>query len=231
MLRFETHWHFPLPDAGLFEAIGLFSELKPFFTEESHKLPTDSAPTGFRLPFTIGPNFIQLPPYLGGQLIGTERGLPQWSVWKSLANLLNGLKTGDPQDLLAALPVEARIGEVGVDLGPFSANAGVAVTTPSEFRTAIVQGKVRTDPGKRFGERLSALGTGPDKQIAALLPKAGDRQPDENGLIILLLTEFGIRDVVSLQAAFGLAAVGSKGFGTGVRLAGEIVKTLRMAVQ
>jgi uncharacterized protein YdeI (YjbR/CyaY-like superfamily) len=231
MLRFETHWHFPLPDAGLFEAIGLFSELKPFFTEESHKLSADSAPTGFRLPFTIGPNFIQLPPYLGGQLIGTERGLPQWSVWKSLANLLNGLKTGDPQDLLAALPVEARIGEVGVDLGPFSANAGVAVTTPSEFRTAIVQGKVRTDPGKRFGERLSALGTGPDKQIAALLPKAGDRQPDENVLIILLLTEFGIDDVVSLQAAFGLAAVGSKGFGTGVRLAGEIGKTLRMAVQ
>jgi len=231
MLRFETHWHFPLPDVGLFEAIGLFSELKDFFTRESYKLSPDSPPTGFKLPFTIGPNYIQLPPYLGGKVIGTEQGLPQWSVWKSLANLLNGLKTGDPQDLLSALPVEARIGEVGVDLGPFSANAGVAVTTPGEFRTAIVQGKVRTEPGKRFGERLRALGTGPDKQIAALLPKAGDRQPDENGLIILLLTDFGIPDVVTLQVAFGLAAIGSKGFGTGVRLAGVIGKTLRMAVQ
>lgn len=231
MLRLETHWHFPLPDAGLFAALDLFSELKRFFTEKSRKLTPDCAPPGFKLPFRIGPNFIQLPPYLGGRLIGSEHGLPQWSVWKSLAHLLNGLKTGDPQDLLAALPVEARVGEAGVDFGPFSANAGVAVTTPSEFRTAIVQGKVRTDPGKRFAGRLSALGTDPGNQIAALLPGAGDRQPDENGLIILLLTEFGIHGVVSLQAAFGLAAIGPKGFGTGVRLAGEIGKTLRMAVQ
>lgn len=231
MLRFETHWHFPLPDVGVFEAIGLFSQLKRFFTEESYKLPPGSPPKGFELPFTIGPNYIQLPPYLGGKVIGTEQGLPQWSVWRSLANLLNGLKTGDLQDFLSALPLEARIGEVGVDFGPLGARAGVAVTTPREFRTAIIQGKVRTDPGKRFGERLRALGTGPDKQISALLPKAGDRQPDENGLIILLLSDFGIPEVVTLQVAFGLAAIGSKGFGTGVQLAGVIGKTLRMAIQ
>ncbi len=231
MLQFESHWHFPLPEVGLFGALDLFKQLKRYFCEEGYRLPIDAPPEGFKLPFTIGPNYLRLPPYLGGKQIGSDQPLPEWSVWSSLASLLNGLKTGSPSDFLQALPVEARVGAVTVDLGPFSASAGAAVTTPSEFQSAILAGKVRTAAGKDFGERLRTLGAGPEKQLAALLPKRDGQKTAADGLIILLLGEFGIAEVVSLQASFGLAAIGSKGFGTGVRLAGSIGETLRIAIQ
>ncbi len=231
MLQFESHWHFPLPEVGLFGALDLFSQLKDFFCEKDVRLSPDAPPEGFRLPFTIGPNYLRLPPYLGGKMIGSDQPLPEWSVWSSLASLLNGLKTGRPRDFLQALPVEARIGSVAVDLGPFSASAGAAVTTPHEFQTAILGGQARTEAGQAFGERLQAWGAGPEQQLMTLLPKRNEQPTAADGLIILLLAEFAVSGVAALQASFGLAAIGSKGFGTGVRLAGSIGEAFRVAIQ
>ncbi|MDR4459786.1 MAG: hypothetical protein MRJ67_04585 [Nitrospirales bacterium] len=234
MLKAESRWSFPTPDGGLFALIGLFSQLFPFFTTPTYKLDPDAAPKGFKLPFTIGPNYLQLPPYLGGAVLGTTTGLPTWSVWKSLANLLNGFKTGSPQDFVNALPVEARVGEVTVTFGPFSIGVGFAVTTPREFETAILAGKVRTKAGQNFGQRIRAMGTGPDTQIAALLPKPTKGHPNSDGLIILLVGTFEVHNIITLQSAFGLAAIDSKvsgkGFATGVQFTGTLGNALRIKI-
>ncbi|MDT3777539.1 hypothetical protein PJI16_08200 [Nitrospira sp. MA-1] len=234
MLKAESRWSFPQPDGGLFALIGLFSQLLPFFTKATYKLDPEVAPKGFKLPFMIGPNYLQLPPYLGGAILGTKTGLPTWSVWKSLANLLNGFKTGSPQDFVNALPVEARVGEEGVVFGPFSIEVGFAVTTPREFKNEILPGKVRTKPGQKFGQRIRAMRTGPDKQITALLPKPTKGPPNSDGLIILLVGTFEIHNIITLQSAFGLAAIDSKvsgkGFGTGVQFTGTLGNAFTMKI-
>lgn len=235
MLKYESRWSFPQPEGGLLALIGLCSQLRPFFADSTYNLDPNVSPKGFKLPFTIGPNYLQLPPYLGGALLGTTTGLPQWSVWKSLANMLNGLKTGDPQDFVSALPVEARVGDVDVTFGPFSLEVGFAVTTPSEFKAAIMPGKIRTEGGKAFARRLRTMGAGPDKQIAALLPKPGKGQLPPNGLIILLIGDVAVKNVVTLNSTFGLAAIASRssgtGFGTGVQFVGTIGRAFTIAIR
>lgn len=233
MMQIESHFKYPLPEVGLLESLTLFKTLKNYFIFKDNRLP-ETAPQGFDLPFTVGQNFLRLPTWLGGGMLGTDKDLPELNIWRSLASLLNGLKFGDPQDFLNVLPVQARIMLVDVNFAFLDVEVGAAVTTPEEFRTRIMKGKIDTKPGRRFGEYLKQMGDGPDKQIESLLPKNPDQPTNTNGLIVLLLSEFDIASILRLNLAFGLTAVSSedtgRSFATGVRFAGRIGDTLQLAI-
>src|SRR6185312_16417728 len=107
-----------------------------FFTVADARLDPDTPPGGLDLAFTIGPNALQLPAYLGGALLGSTQDLATVRVYGGLARTLNFLKTGDIDEIVQAVPIEARTGTVQVAFAPLEAEATWLITTPAEFRRA-----------------------------------------------------------------------------------------------
>ncbi len=203
-LAFETRWSFPEPEVGLLEAIDLIKATYQFVAQKDFLFDPDApAPGGLDLPFAIGPNYIRLPQYLDGALLGSDRAT-EGAIWPSIANVLDGLKTGRPGYFLSAIPVQARTAAADTRLGPFGFHAGLAVTTPAEFAgpegaavRAVLSRNIGSDPDSRLVEVLKAAGSG------------------DSGVVLLAFGGFDIAGVVRFDGGFALATVAGGTGGTG----------------
>jgi len=215
-LSFETRWRFPEPEVGFLQVIDLIKATYQFVAKKDFLFdPASPAPGGLDLPFAIGPNYIRLPAYLGGALLGAEQAT-EGAIWPSIANVLDGLKTGQPSYFLKAIPVQARTAAADTRLGPFGFNAGLALTTPAEFAgpegaelRAVLSQSIDNNPDSRLVEVLKSAGSG------------------DSGAVLLAFGGFDIAGVVRFDGGFALAtAAGStgdvSGIATVVRLGGGI---------
>ena len=200
----RTHWRFPKPklDAGAISR--LFSQFQRFFTVADARLDPDTPPGGLDLAFTIGPNALQLPAYLGGALLGSTQDLATVRVYGGLARTLNFLKTGDIDEIVQAVPIEARTGTVQVAFAPLEAEATWLITTPAEFRRAY------ESLGVAEGDVDTVL------QVVPVSPG-----PGTHGLVTFLKGSWRFAESAELDVCFGMAATTS-GFAIGLRVAGDV---------
>ena len=130
-----AHLSFPQPSVDLAGAFALFGRLKSFFTSRDAMLDEhDIASSGLDLELTAGPAFLQLPDYLGGQLLGSRTATSSVSAGAGLTHLLNGLKRLHIDELLAAVPEAMRQGPPAatphVEIGPVDIDGIWSASTP-----------------------------------------------------------------------------------------------------
>ncbi|NEP15860.1 MAG: hypothetical protein F6J97_03030 [Leptolyngbya sp. SIO4C1] len=222
-INFETHAQFPEPSLNLAEVGEIVSDLRRFFTDRDFLLDPNQPPEDFNLRFTwpLPTNFLQLPEYMGAQRLGSTASGLEIDAYRNLAHLLNGLKTFSLNQLIQAAPLEHRVNSAQVDFGPVRLNAGWLITTPGEFQQLAAR------PADR--QRVyDQLGFANEAEAAATLAIAPTSSTSEEGLVALLRGGWDVANVGMFDAAFGLAASGSLGFGTGFRIAGEISNLLAL---
>ena len=135
-LELQTHWGFPKPHVNMTDAARLFQDFENFFTKPDHLLDASTPPQGLDLQLTIGPNYLQLPTYLGGKTLGSKDEKLIISAYQNLAHLLNALKTLSLNELIQALPLEKRVGHEQVSFASMTLMVNWLITTPKEFREA-----------------------------------------------------------------------------------------------
>ncbi|MEV5750746.1 hypothetical protein AB0L00_23230 [Actinoallomurus sp. NPDC052308] len=198
----RSHWRFPRPTLDVDFLRRLFAQFAAFFTDP-HALLDPSAPPGADLSFTIGPNAIHLPAYMGGGTLGSDQDLATVNVYASVARTLNFLKAGDTDEIIQAVPLDDRVGSVHVAFAPMTLDVGWLITTPDEFRQVA-------------HDRLTISGDDTEAILRVVPATANER-----GLIALLKGDWRFRDVAAVEVWFGLAAT-PIGFATGLRVAGDI---------
>lgn len=122
----STLWSLPRPPESL------LIDFVRFAREPGFRLdPDKSGPTGGGT-ITVGPNFVKMPDFLGGSVLGSRRGLPRLKAWSTSAHLLNALKFGDVRELLQALPARHRATRLTGELGPLTGEFNAALLTVRE---------------------------------------------------------------------------------------------------
>jgi hypothetical protein len=217
-LTLQAHAQFPLPKPSL-KALGeLLSNFKQFFTDSNYRLDPQKPPQGLNPEFfSLHQNSLQLPKYLGGKMLAPQKD--PTIDYAAIASLLNGIKFLTINDLIQAIPLSDRIGDVEAAFGPISANFGWLVTTPDEFKQLPSNPSLQKIAYQKLGLSSNAQAN----DILTVLPPAQTGgHIDEQGLIAFLKIGWKVANVTTFDAAFGLAASGSMGFNTGFRLTGSI---------
>jgi hypothetical protein len=217
-VQLSTHAQFPLPSLNLAEVGKVLSDLKRFFTDRDFLLDPNTPPQDFDLKFGLRKNFVQLPQYMGGELLGDRVNGPQISAYQNLAHLLNGAKTLSVNELIQAMPLSQRVGNAGVAFGPISGSLNWLITTPDEFRQIA----------------YSSLGLANSTQadnVLSVLPKLNSTAPNnEEGMVVFLKGNAAIANLASFETVFGLAASGTMGFHTGFQMTGKVSNLLELGM-
>ncbi len=222
----QARWSYPDPQLDIFKTINLFSELIQFFKNPDYLLQNNDFGKTLRLELTIGKNFITLPQYLGGNILGLQRALPTLSVGDSVAHFLDFLKTGNAGYAITAIPLEyqgewIRIGSEEIHFGPLVIGMSWCITTEQEFVERII-------PASRQNDRLPVSF---DNRLLESLPRQESAGSFSKGFIILLMGHTGIGNIAGLRTEFGIAVTRRGGFETGFRLSGEIGGTLALRIR
>ncbi len=216
--RLLADWHLQ-EQSNLFAVIG---SLIPFFSNPDAKLHDPPNEKNFALDLTIGPNYIALPDYLGGAVLGLQKALPTMDLAYGIKCFLDAMKFGNAGYLIQAIPLRnpqtdgfIRIGSQkgGAAFGPlrFEAALGWCITTEDEFRNKIVPDK---DAQKLLGE-LNA-----DAVLDNLPAKSGPAY--DKGFIVLLMARGGLAGILEYGTNFGMAVTGGGGFATRLMMDGRI---------
>lgn len=224
-LEVQAHWKFPKPELGLAEIAGFVGQYKQFFTDKSYLLHQQPEPGDFSLALTIGENYIKLPDYLGGAALGLRNELPEINIYGTFARLLDGLKTGNAGYLIQAIPLRhgdqwIRIGHEEIGFGPLYLGAAWCITTEKEFSGEILNNQ----------EARQLLGDADADEVLESLPADARAQALDNGFIVLLTAEAGIRGVLGGRASFGIALTSEGGFETGFRLGVSVAELLTLRI-
>lgn len=216
----QGHAQFPKPKVSAAALAKLFGEFKEFFEDRDALLDPKDPPGGINLVFGLKGNYIQLPEYLGSGVLGPKDKLPPINAYENVAHLLNGLKTLSLNELLQAIPLQSRVGSKEVRFAFLSADADWLITTPGEFMGGAYNLlELSKDDRSDFMKVLPAVGLGGDGAAGTV---------DEEGLVVFLRGQAGVRNVVTLETVFGLVASGSMGFNTGFKFSGTLAEFIDM---
>lgn len=200
----ESHFSLPRPQASASDALRLFGLFQRFFTDRSYLIEPGALPQELDVRFTIGPNYVTLPPYLGGRTLGTTAGLPPQSALAGVAHLLNTVKTLSLNELMQVIPLSVRTGNERIRFGSMDIGVTWLITTPQEFQQGSYQS-------------LSL----PQGQIAATLGVLPPDTRSTQGLVTLLRGTWQVAGTLALDTCFALAATRS-GLSTGLKSRGTI---------
>ncbi len=213
-LALQTHWRFPKPKLSMGDAAKIFSDFEKFFTDRSYLLDASTPPQNMDLVLTIGPNYIQLPKYLGSQMLGSKDDKIVVSSYTSLAHLLNALKTLSLNEIVQALPPDKRVGKQQVSFACMTLEADWLITTPAEFRTISYK-------------QLNIVDSAIDTMLQVVPPTP---RQDEQGLVLFLKGVWSVANIASLEACFGLIGT-VEGFSTGMRVSGSLTDLLAVEMR
>jgi hypothetical protein len=213
-LALQTHWRFPKPKLSMGDAAKIFSDFEKFFTDRSYLLDANTPPQNMDLVLTIGPNYIQLPKYLGSQMLGSKDDKTVVSSYANLAHLLNALKTLSLNEIVQALPLDRRVGKQQVLFACMTLEADWLITTPAEFRAISYK-------------QLNIVDSAIDTMLQVVPPTP---RQDEQGLVLLLKGVWSVANIASLEACFGLIAT-AEGFSTGMRVSGTLTDLLAVEMR
>ncbi|GHO79570.1 hypothetical protein KSD_73410 [Ktedonobacter sp. SOSP1-85] len=240
-LNFQVHGAFPNPlkNLGLSDFVKLLKALGKFITDSDYLLDATTLP--HLLPvFTLGPNTIQLPPYLGGRTL-VDPTDPRYNLTldanESVPHLLNFLKTLNLNEIIQSIPLENRVGQQHISFGSLEMDADWLVTRPSELQTLTPEQKVVARlTASEIEILLQLLPAIQAQMLAADLStfvssgkqvQAQNAADQERGLVIFLKGNWQIASTASLMAYFGLVNANS-GFGTSMRVAGNVTDLIAL---
>jgi hypothetical protein len=145
-LDLDVNLGFPEPQLDLQEALAVFNQLKAFFTTDAlldeaglSGVVQNADPATRRkldLILTLGPAFLGLPDYLGGQTLGSRTNTYSISAYGNLVHLLNATKRLRVADLVQAIPKEDRSSpqppapKPSVGFGPLTLDADWLIDSP-----------------------------------------------------------------------------------------------------
>lgn len=224
-LEMQAHWHFPDPEPGLPDYLLLINSLVDFLTDPAYLLHEKGLPDGLRPILTIGENYLRLPAFLGGQTVGPTEALPALDAGDSVARFLDFLKTGNAGYAITAIPLRhedtwIRIGSREIHFGPLVIGMSWCITTDEEFVDVLL-------PASKQHDNLPLSF---DEAVLESLPTEGGEDSYQKGFIILLMGNVDLGRLVGLRTEFGIAVTAKGGFETGFRMAGEIGRTLSLAI-
>jgi hypothetical protein len=229
-LEMQSHWSFPEPDLSLGDAVALVSALLRFLTDREYLLHRGGAPDALPLTFSIGPNFVTLPDYLGGASLGPRARLPTVDVADTAARLFDGLKTGNAGYVIEAVPLRIsrgdgtvawiRVGRHQIAFGPLTLEAAWCITTETEFVE-----KILTDP-----EAITMIGAANADGVLTSLPQSPDAAILDRGFVVLLMGRVDLARIFEIRAQFGLALTATGGFEVGVKLIGSAADAVRLEI-
>jgi hypothetical protein len=212
-LALQTHWGFPRPRLNPSDASRIFKDFESFFTTPDHLLDADTPPEGLDLQLVVGPNYVQLPEYLGGKSLGSKDEKTVVSVYQNLAHLLNALKTLSLNELIQALPLDKRVGKEQVSFACMRLETDWLITTPQEFRS--------------LSYRQLKVAESEIDDILQIVPATAGKNLE--GLIILLKGNWQIASAFSLATCFGLVGT-EQGFATGLGVDGKLSDLLAVEI-
>ncbi|MBV9773890.1 MAG: hypothetical protein JO040_08065, partial [Gemmatimonadetes bacterium] len=214
-----SRWRFPVPRLNLKEVLDTFGQLRRFVTEEDYLLDPEAMPKDMDLRWTIGENYLQLPSYLGGDVIGKKGGeVAVVSVARTIARVLNAVKDFAVADLVESIPIEHRVGETRLALGPMSLQAGWFLTSLAEYPRAVAasgEWSGRAEPLRRIVELTHLPGPGDP-------PEEVDAPGRDRGVVTFLAGRWEVGSVASFEVLAGLVVAKKRGFATGYRARGWI---------
>ncbi|VAX37692.1 hypothetical protein MNBD_UNCLBAC01-2133, partial [hydrothermal vent metagenome] len=132
-IEFQTHVHFPQPRLDPMEMIKLLGELQKFFADKDYLFDTSKPLKNIDPTFTLGANYIRLPKYLSGKMLGKKTKIGSISLYLVFAHLLNGMKTFSVNRLMQAVPIKYRLGTQTIDFLAMTYQVKWLITTPDEF--------------------------------------------------------------------------------------------------
>lgn len=202
-----SHFSLPKPTLNVAELSGILGQFVEFFSDSSYLLDASNPPKQSDIRFTIGGNYLQLPEYTGGKLLGKKTVIQEISAWKLLAHALNWLKTFSVNEFVQSFPLEHRVGSESVSLFNIaSINVAWAITTPNEF-TEVAYKKLNLKDADKEG-------------VLAVLPQ--ETGAHDEGLVLLMRGGFDIARIVSFESTIGLMGSSGEGFATGFQLKGQL---------
>jgi len=156
----QTHIGFPIPKVNIMDVIKGTTKLKKFLTQPEYLLDSKDKPKGLDFKLDLSNNYIELPTFMGGDVLGMKGNL-EFSAYEMAAESLNFCKKPSMNKLIKLLPLEHRIGSLGNQtlLEPITLpHVQWLVTTPSEF--------------KQLGYEKLNLTQGESKELSKWLPQA-----------------------------------------------------------
>jgi hypothetical protein len=210
-----TEVKFPMPKLNLVEIAKLFYNFIRFCREKQYLLDPYNPPKDFNLRFALPltRNYLQLPKYLGGARLGSNKVGIDVNAYQLVAILMNAIKTGSINQLIQAMPIEYRVGQTQINFGQMQFDTGWLITTPGEFQKLVPQ----------TSDTLvdSVLQLTPVSKDG-LVSFVSTNNTQEEGLIALLRGATNVENVMRLETIFGVAFSSSIGFQTAFQMDGAI---------
>ncbi len=209
-IQLQAHVKFPQPQLDLMGLGKALAGSVKFFSDRDALMDPDALGE-MDVRFALGSTYLQLPEYLGDQVLGHKGADLEVKAYGTMANVLNALKTFSLNRMIQTIPIEYRVGTSTVAFGPMAAGARWLLTTPDEFRQGAC--------------RQLDLAQDQSGSFIAVLPAATGVQAGgsgEEGLVTFLRGTWAVAGVADFEAVFGLAASATMGFNTGFKITGTI---------
>jgi hypothetical protein len=218
-LELQAHLGFK-PRIQIGQVQAAFGQFEAFFTQRDALLDPNQISNVFELALEVGPTYIKLPKYLGGSVLGPQGGLPPLRPVKTIAHVLNAMKTLSLSEIVQALPLDRRVGAVDIEFACLRARAAWAITTSDEFSKVLLD---YSGPQLDFVTSLKALPPADQNDLLALARIGTSGTPDpKQGLLTFLWGGWNVANLLNIDARFGLALVADQGFGAGFAFKGTI---------
>jgi len=218
----QSHFKFPMPEVNLLQLGGVLLDFIAFVSEADARMKPETLEENTQIHFNIGNNYLQLPEYLGGELLGYKGAEIKIKTFDILAHVMNAIKFSSINELIQAAPIDQRVGTRTVNFGPLGFGAQWLFTTPDEFRRGDY-----TSIGLESPDSLLKLITSGIKKAEPDKPGTADPEvSEEEGVVLFLSGNCELGSWASLESSFGLAASSGSGFKTAFQLKGNISNIL-----
>lgn len=211
---------FPKPPLNGAAAMELFSAIRTFVKDDRALLDPKTPPGGVDLAFTFRDEFLAAPEYLGGGVLGTRGKDIRVGTWEHVARMMNFFKTFSVNDFIGSVPLSRRVGSAEHRFAFMRFDSDWLLTTPSEFRDGAFE---RLDLSESDRDDFLAV-------LPSLATTGAQGAGGGEGLVAFVRGEADL-SFVRMEAAFGLAASGSMGFGTGFKIAGSLADVIELELR
>ncbi|AUI87751.1 hypothetical protein BS333_15220 [Vibrio azureus] len=217
-----SQWHFPKPTVDALQLAHTITPLIDFVTTKEALLESNADDSPFDTYFEIGENYLQLPEYLGGVILGKKGGsierFEAKELWPFVANSLNFIKTGQVEHLLAAMPIEYRIGSQDVSFfGLADIQVNYLLSSPDELADVGFQ-------------KLQLKGEDQTRALSVLPKSIVNGQEEGNGLVTLLRGEVDLSDAMKMSTTFGFA-MSEQGVHSGFNASGQLAQLFAIDIK
>ena len=226
-LEGRSDWTFQLgKDTDIWAVLGA---LMPFFSQKGYHLADPKKRSGdqLRLILRVGPNYLQLPKYLGNNVIGSTKGTPSLPADVSVRWWLDACKFLNPGYAIRSVPLKdpstgrpIRMGYKTVTFGPLMINAGWCITTEEEFKEEIIG-------DEQAEEILRAIDV---SKTLEHLPRSKAGVAYDKGFIIVLAGSAKLAGILEYTAQFGIAVTSTGGFESRIFMEGGIASVVTLSM-